>query len=202
MLSPGFPTMTSTPWPLLPFRPTYWPKLGSLMREIVPFKRLSKLYKGLPAHILTNTWVNDHLNRKGKVVVGKDPKLQNKLISMFHDSTVGGALRYDNNIQDYRRFVLLERVTETYQAIHQRMQYLSEEQTWECGQLRTPTTVTHPVCPIHRHQYGFHRRPSKIWREGCYHGHSGSLQRIRALPGPKSSLLCFRSGQTIHEQHL
>jgi len=56
----------------------------------VPFKRLSKLYKGLPAHILTNTWVNDHLNRKGKVVVGKDPKLQNKLISMFHDSTMRG----------------------------------------------------------------------------------------------------------------
>jgi hypothetical protein len=62
------------------------------MREIVPFKRLSKLCKGLPAHILTNTWENDHLNRKGKVVVGKDPKLQNKLISMFHDSTVGGHL--------------------------------------------------------------------------------------------------------------
>jgi len=36
------------------------------------------------------TWVNDHLNRKGKVVVGKNPALRDKLISMFHNSVVGG----------------------------------------------------------------------------------------------------------------
>jgi hypothetical protein len=34
--------------------------------------------------------VNDHLNRKGKVVVGKNPALRDKLISMFHNSAVGG----------------------------------------------------------------------------------------------------------------
>jgi hypothetical protein len=36
------------------------------------------------------TWVNDHLNRRGKVVVGKDPELQDKLIFMFHNSAMGG----------------------------------------------------------------------------------------------------------------
>jgi hypothetical protein len=36
------------------------------------------------------TWVNDHLNRRGKVVVGKDPELRDKLIYMFYNSAVGG----------------------------------------------------------------------------------------------------------------
>jgi ribosomal protein L31 len=29
-------------------------------------------------------WVNNHLNRKEKVVVGNDSDMQNKLISMYH----------------------------------------------------------------------------------------------------------------------
>ena len=36
------------------------------------------------------TWVNDHLNMKGKVVVGRDLEMQNKLIYMFHSSTMEG----------------------------------------------------------------------------------------------------------------
>ena len=35
-------------------------------------------------------WVNNHLNRKGKVVVGKNPELRDKLISIFHNSAVRG----------------------------------------------------------------------------------------------------------------
>jgi hypothetical protein len=36
------------------------------------------------------TWVNGHLNRKGKIVVGSNEELRGKIISMFHNSTVGG----------------------------------------------------------------------------------------------------------------
>ena len=36
------------------------------------------------------TWVNGHLNRKGKIVVGRDLELQSKLISLYHNSVVGG----------------------------------------------------------------------------------------------------------------
>jgi hypothetical protein len=36
------------------------------------------------------SWVNDTLIRKGKVVVEQVPSLQNKLISLYHDSAVGG----------------------------------------------------------------------------------------------------------------
>ena len=36
------------------------------------------------------TWVNGYLNRKEKVVVGNNQELRGKLISMFHNSTMGG----------------------------------------------------------------------------------------------------------------
>jgi hypothetical protein len=36
------------------------------------------------------TWVNDHLNRKGKVVIGNNEELQIKLIAMFHSLVMGG----------------------------------------------------------------------------------------------------------------
>jgi hypothetical protein len=39
------------------------------------------------------TWVNDHLNRKGKVVIGNNDELQIKLIAMFHNSVMGGHSR-------------------------------------------------------------------------------------------------------------
>jgi len=35
-------------------------------------------------------WVNDHLNRKGKVVIGNNDELRIKLIAMFHNSVTGG----------------------------------------------------------------------------------------------------------------
>ena len=36
------------------------------------------------------SWVDNTLIRKGKVVVGQTPNLQNQLISLYHDSAVGG----------------------------------------------------------------------------------------------------------------
>jgi hypothetical protein len=36
------------------------------------------------------TWVNNHLNQKGKIVVGHNPALHNKLIALYHDITAGG----------------------------------------------------------------------------------------------------------------
>ena len=36
------------------------------------------------------SWVNGHLNRKGKIVVGRDLELHSKLISLYHSSTMGG----------------------------------------------------------------------------------------------------------------
>ena len=36
------------------------------------------------------TWVNNHLNRKGKIVVGHNPALHNKLIALYHDTAAGG----------------------------------------------------------------------------------------------------------------
>jgi hypothetical protein len=36
------------------------------------------------------SWVNDTLIRKGKVVVGQAPNLQNQLIRLYHDFAVGG----------------------------------------------------------------------------------------------------------------
>ena len=35
-------------------------------------------------------WANGHLYRKGKLVVGNDPTLQGQLISLYHDSAIGG----------------------------------------------------------------------------------------------------------------
>ena len=35
-------------------------------------------------------WTNNILIRKGKVVVGQVPSLQRQIISLYHDSTVGG----------------------------------------------------------------------------------------------------------------
>jgi hypothetical protein len=35
-------------------------------------------------------WVNNHLNRKAKIVVGNDLKLSHKLIFMYHDIAMGG----------------------------------------------------------------------------------------------------------------
>jgi len=35
-------------------------------------------------------WVHDHLNRKGKVVVGHNMALRSQIISLFHNSAVGG----------------------------------------------------------------------------------------------------------------
>jgi hypothetical protein len=35
-------------------------------------------------------WANEHLYRKGKLVVGNDPDLQGQLISLYHDSAIGG----------------------------------------------------------------------------------------------------------------
>ena len=36
------------------------------------------------------TWVNNHLNRKGRVVIGHNDELRMKLIEMFHNSAIGG----------------------------------------------------------------------------------------------------------------
>ena len=36
------------------------------------------------------TWVHDHLNRKGKVVVGNNRALRSQIIALFHNSAVGG----------------------------------------------------------------------------------------------------------------
>jgi hypothetical protein len=36
------------------------------------------------------TWVNGHLHRKGKLVVGNDFNMQGKLISIYHDSAIEG----------------------------------------------------------------------------------------------------------------
>jgi hypothetical protein len=35
-------------------------------------------------------WSNNHLFRKGKLVVGRNPTLQHQLISMYHDTSLGG----------------------------------------------------------------------------------------------------------------
>ncbi|XP_073265974.1 uncharacterized protein [Populus alba] len=35
-------------------------------------------------------WVHDHLNRKGKVVVGNNKALRSQIITMFHNSAIGG----------------------------------------------------------------------------------------------------------------
>jgi hypothetical protein len=36
------------------------------------------------------SWVNGHLNRKGKIVVGRDLELQSKIISLYNSSALGG----------------------------------------------------------------------------------------------------------------
>jgi len=36
------------------------------------------------------TWVHDHLNKKGKVVVGNNMALRSQIISLFHNLAVGG----------------------------------------------------------------------------------------------------------------
>lgn len=54
---------------------------------------IQEIIKGLQMSSSTHpsyTWVNDHLNRKGNVVVGRDPELQHKLIYMFHNLVVEG----------------------------------------------------------------------------------------------------------------
>ena len=43
-----------------------------------------------PSLHLHYTWLNGHLYRKGKLVVGNDSNLQGKLISIYHDSAIGG----------------------------------------------------------------------------------------------------------------
>jgi len=39
------------------------------------------------------TWVDNHLNWKGKIVVGHNPILHNKLIALYHDIASGGHSR-------------------------------------------------------------------------------------------------------------
>jgi hypothetical protein len=56
----------------------------SIIQEII--KALQMSSSAHPSY----TWVNDHLNKKGKVVVDRDPELRHKLISMFHNSAMGG----------------------------------------------------------------------------------------------------------------
>jgi hypothetical protein len=51
-----------------------------------------ELQQSLASHPHYN-WVNDHLNRKGKVVIGNNEELQIKLIAMFHSLVMGGHSR-------------------------------------------------------------------------------------------------------------
>ena len=37
-------------------------------------------------------WVNNHLNRKGKIMVGQNYELHNKLITLYHNIVAGGHL--------------------------------------------------------------------------------------------------------------
>jgi hypothetical protein len=60
------------------------------------------------------TWVNNHLNRKGKIVVGHNPALHNKLIALYHDTASGGHSGVVVTAQKSRQFVLLEEAIETY----------------------------------------------------------------------------------------
>jgi hypothetical protein len=70
----------------------------SLMEEIRQFytndSAIQHIIKDLQQSTASHphyTWVNDHLNRKGKVVIGNNDELQIKLIAMFHNSVMGGT---------------------------------------------------------------------------------------------------------------
>jgi len=62
--------------------------------------------------------VNDHLNRKGKVIVGNNTELRNKLISMFHNSAMGGYLGMTMTSKTVGGSVLLKKAAKTHQTIH------------------------------------------------------------------------------------
>jgi hypothetical protein len=73
------------------------------------------------------TWLNDHLYRKGKLVVGNNSTLQGKLISIYHDSAIGGHSRCHYYCQTSRVIVLLEETAKACESICARMSYLSEK---------------------------------------------------------------------------
>jgi hypothetical protein len=50
---------------------------------------ITELSKDVNSHP-NYSWVNDTLIQKRKVIVGQAPNLQNQLISLYHDSAVGG----------------------------------------------------------------------------------------------------------------
>ena len=69
----------------------------NLLEEVKAFwatnNALLKIISNLntdPSLHLHYTWLNGHLYRKGKLVVGNDSNLQGKLISIYHDSAIGG----------------------------------------------------------------------------------------------------------------
>lgn len=46
-----------------------------------------------PGSHLHYKWVNGHLIRKGRIVIGNDPMLHDKLITICHDSVIEGHFR-------------------------------------------------------------------------------------------------------------
>jgi hypothetical protein len=69
----------------------------NLLEEVKAFwatnNALLKIISNLntdPSLHLHYTWLNGLLYRKGKLVVGNDSNLQGKLISIYHDSAIGG----------------------------------------------------------------------------------------------------------------
>jgi hypothetical protein len=70
-------------------------------------------------------WVHDHLNRKGRVVVGNNRALRSQIISLFHNSALEGHSGM---------IVTSKTVSNLFYWKGQQRSCVSEEQARECGQ--------------------------------------------------------------------
>lgn len=65
---------------------------GTWEKDVAVQTIIQDLIRNLASHP-NYKQVNGHLNRKGKIVVGNDPMLYNKLIALYHNSIIEGHSR-------------------------------------------------------------------------------------------------------------